>query len=497
MKRVGIISLLAVTLLLVACGNGSKLRLITEENTPFNFTQDGKLTGMAVEVVQHLQEMLGDKTKIASMPWDKGYELAQSEQNVILFTTTLTEDRKNLFQWVGPIAIVDYTLYGRPAVGYNFRVLDDAKAVQTIVAPKGYAVVEMLRKAGFTNIQETGTSEEAINMVLAGNADLYAGPNLAYFSLMKQMGKQPGALTPAFVFETQMMYMAFSKGIPAETVAAWQKALDDSKRDESFQKIYRKWFPLENPPQILQMYTEDYPPLTFEQDGRVTGLGTEIVREICRRLNTPENIRLLQWDNAYKLALLNPNTVLFTVEHTLERDPLFQWVGPLGSNITQFYTRKGDKLKIESMDDAKKVEKIATCSSWFTEQELRRAGFTNLVSSPYPEENVRQLMQGEAQLSVFTDLTVPDLARMAGYSVEDLQPVYVVSESYFYIALSQGTPPETVQAWKEAYTQMKQDGTLAQIYAKWLPNRQPPQEVTDETSAPANADGAAAAGGVQ
>ncbi|MDO9465543.1 MAG: transporter substrate-binding domain-containing protein [bacterium] len=220
----------------------------------------------------------------------------------------------------------------------------------------------------------------------------------------------------------------------------------------------------------FQLLTEDYPPLTFERDGEITGFGTEVVREIIRRLNIADNIRILPWKEGYDLCLKEANVVLFTMKRTELRENLFQWIGPIGSNNTIFYAKKGSGIKIDSMDDAKKVSKIATCSAWFSEQDLKDAGFTNLVSSPVPTENVRQLVEGEVALSIFTDITIPEIAIQAGYSINDLEPVFVVSTGHFYIAISKTTPQSLVDLWKQAFQAMYEDGTFKRIYAKWIPN---------------------------
>ena len=219
----------------------------------------------------------------------------------------------------------------------------------------------------------------------------------------------------------------------------------------------------------LQLLTEDYPPLTFEKDGEVTGFGTEVVREILHRLNIPDDIRILPWEEGYDLCLKNPNVVLFTMKRTELRENLFHWIGPIGGNNTIFYAKKGSGIKINSMEDAKKVSKIATCSAWFSEQDLKDAGFTNLVSSPVPIENVRQLVEGEVNLSIFTDITIPEIAIQAGYSIDDLEPVFTVSTGYFYVAISKTTPQSFVELWKQTFRAMYEDGTFEKIYDKWIP----------------------------
>jgi len=142
------------------------------------------------------------------------------------------------------------------------------------------------------------------------------------------------------------------------------------KGDESFNRIYAKWLPSETPPGIFQLMTEEYPPITFMKEGKPSGLVTEMVQEIASRLHIPDNIRLTSWKNAYNMALLHPNVILFSTERTPEREELFHWVGPAGKNNTIFYAKKGSGIVIKTLDDAKQVEAIATTTDWFNEQYL-------------------------------------------------------------------------------------------------------------------------------
>jgi polar amino acid transport system substrate-binding protein len=144
-------------------------------------------------------------------------------------------------------------------------------------------------------------------------------------------------------------------------------------------------------------------------------------------------------------------------------------VGPVGKNSAILYARKGSGIRISSLDEARSVAAIATTTDWFTEQHLKRLGFSNLVSSPDPRVNVRQLMNGEVELSVFTDITIPEIVRSAGYSMTDLEPVFTVGRTYFYVALSLDTPAEVADAWQSTLDRLKQDGTFERIYHSYLP----------------------------
>ena len=451
-------------------GKPASLKIYTEAYPPLNFAENGKVTGLTTEVVQELMKRTGTVADIQLATWEEGYKAVMEKPNVALFSMAMTPERKPLVQWVGPIAFLDTNFYAKKGSEFGIRRLADAKKLPKIVVAKDYYTEQILRREGFPNLESVATEEIAVRRLLSGEAQLFPGSNITMPALLKQVNAAMGDVESILNLSTDMDYVAFSKGTPPELIALWQKTLDEMKADGTFRQIYAKWLPAETPPGIIQMMTEEYPPVTFMKNGKVTGFVTDMVRAISVRQGIQDNIRLTSWDEAYKAALSNPNVVLFSAEKTDEREKLFQWVGPVGKNNAIFYAKKGSNIRINSLDEARKLAAIATTANWFTEQDLKRRGFANLVSAPLPTDNVRVLMQGEVTLSVFTDITVAEIVRNAGYTMDNLEPVFIVSNTYFYIALSLGTPPETVKKWQSILDELKEDGTFEKIYRSYIPD---------------------------
>jgi polar amino acid transport system substrate-binding protein len=221
-------------------------------------------------------------------------------------------------------------------------------------------------------------------------------------------------------------------------------------------------------PVAMQIYTEDYPPISYAQGDSITGYATDVVRALQKKVKSTEVIQLTTWSDAYEKALNQPNVILFSMEQTPARKELFNWIGPLGENTASFYVRSDSDLQLDNAQDAKKLESIATTSSWFTDQFLRDQGFENLISYADPLDNIKQVMKGTAQATILTDLTAPALIEAAGYTTEDLKPLIEVMKTKFYIAISKKTDPKRVAKWEKAFAQLAADGSLAKIQSKWL-----------------------------
>ena len=447
-----------------------QLIVLTAENPPLNYLDDGELTGLATDVVRELMKRTRTDGTIRLVAWPEGYQALSTRPHVALYSTVMTHDRKPLFGWVGPLVAVETNLYARAGTGIEIANLEDARKAKKIATVANFYSEQIFKEAGFTNIDSSPDRETAVQKLLDGKVELLAFSNTEMPAQLMRAGASLADVEHVFTLSTDFAYLAFSAGTPKALVARWQDALDAMKRDGTFDTIYAAWLPGETPPGIFQLMTEEYPPVTFMRDDEPAGFVTDIVREIAAELKLRDPIRLTPWKNAYNVALVHPRVVLFSTERTPERENLFRWVGPVGRNRALLYARDDADIAIRNLPDAKAARAIATTTNWFTEQHLKREGFTNLVSAPDPRVNVKQLMTGEVDLAIFTDLTVEDIVTRAGYALDALTPVYAVSETYFYIALSRDTSDETVRAWQAALDRMKADGRFATIYRRYVPN---------------------------
>jgi polar amino acid transport system substrate-binding protein len=236
---------LLVLLFSTALASAAELQIITEASLPLNYTEDGtetgKLTGQAVEIVREVQRRIGDTTPIEIMPWARGFKLLQSESNVMLFSTTRTEAREELYQWVGPVGIKERVFLIKKGSPLHVANLDDAKKVGSVACYTNDSREFFLKEQGFTNIDSATDPETILKKMLAGRNDLWLTNMAEYLALAKRQGVDPSELTPAFTVKAAEMYMAFSKAVPAEVIQKWSKAFEEMKADGTYAAILAKW----------------------------------------------------------------------------------------------------------------------------------------------------------------------------------------------------------------------------------------------------------------
>jgi polar amino acid transport system substrate-binding protein len=221
------------------------------------------------------------------------------------------------------------------------------------------------------------------------------------------------------------------------------------------------------PAEELVILTENLPPMNFVKDGVLIGPAVEIVRDIQRRVGSKEQIQVYPWARAYKMALEEKNIILFGMARIKVREDKFKWIGPIAEKRDILVAKKGSGIKINSLEEAKKVAHIGTLRGDAKEIFLKNHGFTNLVSTHDDQRNAKKLVLGRIDLWATKKPGLKAICDLAGVNYHQIEEVYNMRQSDICIAVSQKTPDAIVQKWTHAFHEMSADGTLLKIQMKW------------------------------
>jgi ABC-type amino acid transport substrate-binding protein len=253
MKRKVISGLVCITLLVIACTVGCtssikneqtpasvsspEIRIITENFPPYNtLERDGKAGGQSTMIVKEILRRQNQNTSIEVLPWTEGYRLAQAGPNVALYSTARSNDRENLFSWVGPIGSVDFMLYGKNGSGISVPSLEAAKKAGIIGVVRDDVRNQFLNSENVTDLYLCSDDAECAKKLTEGTIDLWLGSSSAA-DTARQAGIDPAAIRPEYLMKKTELYIAFSKGTPASTIMTWQSTLDAMKRDGTYDQI--------------------------------------------------------------------------------------------------------------------------------------------------------------------------------------------------------------------------------------------------------------------
>ena len=220
------------------------LSIYCEESAPYQIVKpDGSLTGLSFEVVREIQKRTGNCDPIQLVPWNRAYTLAQKQKNTVLFSMVMTDERKSLFQWIGPVADASLAFYAKKGSTLKIASHEEAKKVRSIAVYENDISQQTLSKLGYRNLVISYDNGSSLKNLMMGRVDLVSIGRNAHRQYAESAGFKGDDLQEVFVYLNSALYIAFSKNTDAAIVDKWNKAFLSMKRDGSFAAIIRKYFP--------------------------------------------------------------------------------------------------------------------------------------------------------------------------------------------------------------------------------------------------------------
>ena len=226
---------------LLTPSEAAELTILTENLPPLNYVQGGVLVGPSVDMVREIQRRVGSAAPIRVYPWARAYKMALEEDNVVLFSTTYTEDRKGQFKWIGPLATKRDILVARKDTGIIIKSLEDAKQARRIGTLRDDTRERFLLMNGFTNLEAVSDEQKNAQKLVLGRIDLWAYKKPGLKTVCMLAGVNVDDLEEVYHLRTIDVMIAFSKRTDDAVVQAWQKAFDHMQADGTLHRIRREW----------------------------------------------------------------------------------------------------------------------------------------------------------------------------------------------------------------------------------------------------------------
>lgn len=225
---------------------------------------------------------------------------------------------------------------------------------------------------------------------------------------------------------------------------------------------------------VLQLYTENFPPYNFVQDDKLQGINYEIVAAACELAGIQCEFTLDNWNRAYENALNQANTGVFTTARSPKREHLFSWVGPLIYSNACFYRLKTrHDIVVEDVKDLLNYT-VGIARGDIYQDVLNDMGMEEgkgyLTFSNKHEDN-RMFALSKLDLMIGSSLTLAWQLERVGLSPDHVEPVLELNDDALgsnHLALNKSTDPAAVTALQSAVDSMLADNTLAQIVAKYV-----------------------------
>ena len=221
----------------------SQLRIYTEEFPPFNYVdKNGTITGRSTDILQEILSRTNQSAQIQLTNWPEAYSAALAGPNTMLYSTSKNAERKDLFKWVGPIGIWDFTFYAKSGYGKKIEGLKDAKNASSICVVKNDAREQMLVSNNFTNIRRVENDRLCAIGINSGEYELWLASTMSFPWVAYESGLGKSNFAKVFTAQSAELYFAFSKDVPDSTIILWQTTLDELKSEGLFDRLSSNYF---------------------------------------------------------------------------------------------------------------------------------------------------------------------------------------------------------------------------------------------------------------
>lgn len=218
------------------------LTYYTESYFPFNYSEDGLLKGISIDVLRLVWKELGvNPQPIQLLPWARGYELVQSQPGSVLFSMARTSEREGVFRWVGPIHTVRFVLKGKKSSQFEINTQADlhGKAIGTLIDDVGDVILGPLSK--YARIEPVPDMGFSLKMLAHDRIDMVAYEEQSFDKLVLSYGLDPADYETVYVLKETGVYYALHGSTPPELVSQLQEALDAVKTTAEYQEILSRY----------------------------------------------------------------------------------------------------------------------------------------------------------------------------------------------------------------------------------------------------------------
>jgi polar amino acid transport system substrate-binding protein len=220
--------------------------------------------------------------------------------------------------------------------------------------------------------------------------------------------------------------------------------------------------------------TEQFPPFNYQENDKIEGLSTLIVKKLLEGAHLKYKIELVPWERAYNTALYRPNTLIYTIAKTASRKDKFHWIGKISNRkVSLFRLRSRLDLANMTLEVAKEEARIATIQGDASTENIIAMGFsvkniTMIRDVTTGNLCINHVMKGRSDFFPMNPYALK-------YRIQtDVAPDIFVDQFVihdadgYYVAANKKTDPDVLKILIESYKRLVEEGYINKIVNEFL-----------------------------
>ena len=223
----------------------------------------------------------------------------------------------------------------------------------------------------------------------------------------------------------------------------------------------------------IDVVTTDAPPFNMLDGDAPSGFATDILREVLQQAGLDYHIQFLPWPRALLHVKQAPNTLIYTISRTPEREQQYEWIGPFARHQGFFYklSSRAD-IRLDSLQEVRKY-RVATVrgdaqTDLMLKLDIVDPDRLQLVSDG--DTTIRLLLAGRVDLVIANEIGMAWRMKLHGLSGTEVErTVMLVDNGGYYFALGKGADPVLVAKLRKAFAEVKDKGSPQRLLEHYLP----------------------------
>lgn len=219
--------------------------LITEEFPPFNYTENEKAAGIAIDILDEMFKRIGSNQSSFDAkfyPWARGFYIAQNQKKSIIFTTARTKEREQLFKWVGPIFSDKTEAFCLNKNNIKINSISDFSNY-TISSYIGDSQEELIKELGIPleKLDRLTNSEARFKKVYSGRSDIVFVSRFAFLDYLKKENIEFNIFKSIYQLDSIDLCYAFSLDTPDFIIDKFQEIINELHKENFIRDTFDKY----------------------------------------------------------------------------------------------------------------------------------------------------------------------------------------------------------------------------------------------------------------
>jgi polar amino acid transport system substrate-binding protein len=211
---------------------------------------------------------------------------------------------------------------------------------------------------------------------------------------------------------------------------------------------------------------ENFPPYNFIENGVKTGIDTEIVQAVLKRIGVQADLQVYPWNRVVYLLDKDEVDLAYQFAQSPERMEKYVMVGPIRTGRTGFAVPADSPAHYETLDDLKGL-KIGVVKGFHYSDEFDSSTTLTKIDTPTNNQILVRMLVGSRLDAIIGDVdTLRYFAAKEGVTSKIRFLPKIHKEMVRYVAFPK-SKADKAERFRVALEAMQADGTIKAIIHRW------------------------------